>query len=375
MASTFQLLLNGSPADDQLITAISALEVEEHADLPGAIEFSVPVNVNDAKDLTHVSDDTFKPFTSISVVATPEGKTTECIFDGVVLQHKIHLETGTTASTLKVWGQDSSWLLNLEEKAREWVDLTDADVAAAIFQANGITPSPDNSTDDSPSHTEAGFTLMQRATDIQFLRSLARRNGKLCRVACADDPQQKIGYFVKPALDGDPVATFVLNDPQAWNVHALDIEWDVTRPSSVKARQALFNDDDPDGAVADTGDSGLAPLDKRALSTFSTSPIAAMLAAPVNDAGELKLRAQSLLREAGWFVRCEGEADVARIGAVLRVGTVVKIDGIGSLHSGNYYVWSVHHTITADSHKMKFVLVRNAVGLPPSGGGTSIPGL
>ena len=97
-----------------------------------------------------------------------------------------------------------------------------------------------------------------------------------------------------------------------------------------------------------------------------------MLTAPVDDAGELTLRAQSLLREAGWFVRCEGEADVARLQrrAARRHGGPDRRHR--SLHSGKYYVWSVRHTITADSHKMKFVLVRNAVGALPSGGG--LPG-
>jgi hypothetical protein len=46
----------------------------------------------------------------------------------------------------------------------------------------------------------------------------------------------------------------------------------------------------------------------------------------------------------------------------------VQIEGIGSLHYGKYYVWSVRHTITRDAHKMKFVLVRNAVGPQPAGG-------
>ena len=35
------------------------------------------------------------------------------------------------------------------------------------------------------------------------------------------------------------------------------------------------------------------------------------------------MRAQAVLREAGWFVRCEGEADVARLGVVLRAGMMV----------------------------------------------------
>jgi hypothetical protein len=89
----------------------------------------------------------------------------------------------------------------------------------------------------------------------------------------------------------------------------------------------------------------------------------------VDDAGELTMRAQSLLREAGWFVRCEGEADLARVQTVLRVGDLVAVEGMGSLHSGKYLVWSVRHTITGQAHKMKFVLVRNAVGPAPAGAG------
>src|SRR5262249_25052919 len=131
----------------------------------------------------------------------------------------------------------------------------------------------------------------------------------------------------------------------------------------------LFNDSDEDGVGADTTDSGLSLLDAQGLSDFSGQTMTVLLTAPADDAQELSLRAQSLLREADWFARCQGEADVARLNAILRVGTVVVINGAGSLNSGKYFVWSVRHTITADSHKMKFTLVRNAMGPPPSGAG------
>jgi hypothetical protein len=372
MPSTFSLLLNGTPADDTLLTALSMLEIEENVDLPGAIQLQVPVDTTDAGDLTYVSDERFAPFASISVVVTPDGGSPQCVFDGYVLSQKLHVETGTTGSTLEVWGQDASWLMNLEEKAREWVDVTDADVANTVFGDYGVTPSPDNTDDDSPSHTEDGHSLMQRATDISFLRTLARRNGKLCRIACADRPGQRTGYFTKPKLDGDPVVTLVLNDPTAWNVTTLDIAWEVTRPSAVTTRQALFTDSDEDGVAADTDDSGLALMDQQGLADFAGQVMTVMLTAPVDDGGELGMRARSLLREAGWFVRCEGEADVARLNAILRAGTVVQLGGVGALHSGNYYVWSVRHSITAESHRMKFVLVRNAVGSPPSNAGSGL---
>jgi len=375
MANTFQLLIDGTSADDALYTALSSLEVEENADLPGAIQLVLPVSRANSGDLTYVNENRFKPFAHLAVVVTPEGKDAQCIFDGYVLSHKLHLEKGTTASTLQIWGQDSSWLMNLEEKAKEWVDVTDADVANAIFKDYGITPALDNTDDDSPSHTEDGHSLMQRSSDIQFLRNLARRNGKLCRVVCANQPGQLTGYFVKPGLDGDPVIMLKLNDPTTWVVNALDIDWDVTQPTTVKASQAVFNDDDEDGVSVGTSDSGLPLLDTQGLADFSGHSKSVLLTTLVDDSGELTLRAQSLLREAGWFVRCEGETDIARLNAVLRVGTVVQIESIGKLHSGKYYVWSVRHTITQDAHKMKFLLVRNAVGSSPSSGGGPLGGL
>ena len=374
MASTFQLVLNGTPADDELLAVMGPLEVEENADLPGAVQITVPVDSDGAGDLTFVNDPRFQPFVNVAVVATPDGQSDQCIFDGYILSSKLRLQKGTTGSTLQVWGQDATWLMNLQEKTREWVNVTDADVANAIFNNYGITPDDSNSDDDSPSHTEDGHTLMQRASDIQFLRTLARRNGKLCRVGCTGTPGQRTGYFSKPDVDGDPVATLDLSDPASWTVDSLDLEWDIARPSEVLAAQALFTDNDEDGVGVDQTDSGLSALEARDLPTFATQTMSVMLTAPVDDAGELTLRAQSVLREAGWFARCEGEADVSRLNAILRAGTVVQLNGAGSLNSGKYFVWSVRHTIDKESHRMKFVLLRNAVGALPAGAGGTLPG-
>jgi len=393
MSSSYQLLFEGQPAEPDLYTEVTSVEVEENVDLPGAVQINLPVNRSEEGDLTFINESRFQPLANLAVVVTPSGdassglagaatsavgaltgsggggSSAQCIFDGYVLSHKLHMEKGTTNSTLAVWGQDSSWLMNLKEKVKEWVDVTDGAVANEIFGTYGITADGENTSDDSPSHTEDGHSLMQRGSDIQFLRGLARRNGKICRVACKDKPGQRTGYFAKPDLSGDPVCTLSLNDPETWTLESLDLDWDVMRPSAVIARQALFNDDDPDGANSDTSSSGLTALGERALADFVGQPMTVLLAAPVDDGGELTLRAQSLLREGQWFVRCEAQADVARLGFILRAGTVVAIGGIGAVHSGKYYVWSVRHTITADSHKMKIVLVRNAVGSAPTAGG------
>jgi phage protein D len=400
MSSTYQLLLNGQAASADLYTAISSLEVEESLDLPGAVQLNVPVNRTNSGDLNYVSDSRFQPLVNLAVVVTPAAGSAagspaaslgaaasalgvggsgspgaQCIFDGYILSLKLHLETGTTNSTLTAWGQDASWLMNLTENVKEWVNVTDADVANTIFGNYGITPASDNLTDDSPSHTESGHSLMQRASDIQFLRTLARRNGKFCRVFCAEQPGKRTGYFAKPNLAGTPAAVLSINALTTWTVSSLDLSWDATFPTSVIARQALFTDSDENGVSADTSDSGLTSLGSRGLAAFTGKPMTVMVSAPVDSGGELSLRAASLLREAGWFVRCEGEADIARLGVVLRAGAIVSIVDIGTLHSGTYLVWSVNHSISADAHKMKFVLVRNAVGPAPSGGSGGLAGL
>jgi len=365
MPSTFQVFFNGTAADETFYDQITSLEVEENADLPGAIQLTLPV-IASSGDLTFVDDSRVQPFSNIAVVVTPTSGLAQCIFDGYVLSHKLHLERGIVSSKLEVWGQDASWLMNLQEKATEWVDVTDADVASSIFGQYGITPADDNTQNDSPAHTEDGHSLMQRATDIAFLRSLARATGKLCRVTCADQPGVRTGYFARPDLGGDPVVTLDLNDAEKWNVGPLDLNWDATRPTSVTAGQVFLSD--PDASV-DVSDSGLQPLDARDLAAFSGQTTSVLLAAPADSADELTLRAQGLLEDANWFTRCEGESDMARLQMVLRAGSVVAMEGIGTLYSGNYLVWSVRHTLTGNSHKMHFVLVRNAVGAQSSSGG------
>jgi hypothetical protein len=368
MPDLLRVLLNGTPAAPEFYTQLALLEIEETLGLPSAIQLRLPLGRTAAGDLDFINEGYFQPFASIAVVVGVEGRE-ECIFDGFVLSQRVHLERGITASTLDVWGQDVSWLMNLEEKTREWADMTAGGVANAIFGEYGFTPVPENTQDDTPAHTEAGHTLMQRGTDAQFLRMLAQRSGKLMRVITREKAGEYFGVFAVPDLAAQPVCTLKLNDPESWNTSALDLSWDVTQPSAVKASQALFTDNTPDGAAADTSDSGLPLLDERSLADFAGQEVSVRLTTFVDDVGALGVRARAVLRDAGWFVKCEGESDLSRLKTVLRPGTVVQLDGLGIVLSGKYFLWSVRHVISPEAHRMRFVLSRNAVGPVPAGGG------
>src|ERR1700733_353172 len=178
MGNSYKLILGGQQADSALYTLVTSVEVEEGMDIPAALQITVPVSRSDSGDLAYVSDARFAPMATVAIVATAGGtgaqgvatgavggvapavgggaapSADQCIFDGYVLSQKLHLETGVTNSTLTVWGQDASWLMNQTETVKEWVDVTDADVAASIFSQYGITPSDQNTDGGSPSYTE-----------------------------------------------------------------------------------------------------------------------------------------------------------------------------------------------------------------------------
>jgi hypothetical protein len=295
------------------------------------------------------------------VVATPAGADKQCIFDGYVLTHKVHMPTALKGATVDVWGQDASVLMGLTETVKEWSGLSDVDVANQIFGNYSCTPADENTAETAPSHTDDEHTLMQRGSDADFLRRLARRSGRWFRVLCADTPGQRTGFFAAPNLTAEPTVTIDVNDPAKASVSALDFSWDAARPSSVAARQASLTDADQGGVSADASDSGLKPLDAQDLQTFTGTPKTVILTAAA-DTAELPARARGLLREADWFTKCEGTADLAVLKHVLRVGAVVAVAGCGSLLSGSYLVWSVRHSITTQAHSMAFVLVRNAMG-------------
>ena len=374
MSVTVQLAVDGTAVPDAFYDAVKQLEVEESSDQPGALILKLPVNRTTDGDLQYVGDGSFEPMSNVTVLVTPgaSGSTPQCVFDGYVLSWRLHLDRTITNSTTEIWCQDASWLMNQDDNVVEWSGQTDGAVANAIFSNYGFTPADANTDDDSPAHTDDGHTLFQRATDLQFLRGLARRGGKLCRVACTDTPGDRTGYFVAPSVDGQPVATIDLTDPAKWTVDTLDFDWDVMRPTEADASQVDLTQASDSGTDVSTDSCGQTAMDERDYPTYFGSSSTLLLTVPA-DVPELTYRTTGVLVESGLFARCTAQLDSERLGTVLRVGDVVTIAGAGSLHSGNWLVWNVRHTYSPQAWKMNVTLVRNAMG--PAGTSSALAAL
>src|SRR5437870_3419095 len=100
--------MQGQPADEEFYDRLMSVEMEENADMPGAVQIRLPVARTADGDLTSVNDAGLQPLANLAVTVAPESGDSLVIFDGYVLGHKLHMESGVRESTLEVYGQDSS---------------------------------------------------------------------------------------------------------------------------------------------------------------------------------------------------------------------------------------------------------------------------
>src|SRR5438132_799833 len=71
----------------------------------------------------------------------------------------------------------------------------------------GFTPDVEST---QAGHFEAKHTLVQRGSDLEFLRRLARRNGFLFWVDC-DETGTEIAHFKRPNLGGSAILNLDIN--------------------------------------------------------------------------------------------------------------------------------------------------------------------
>jgi hypothetical protein len=125
---------------------------------------------------------------------------------------------------MEVEGADTSIKMGRESKAVIWSDLTDSDAVSQIFSSYGYTADVDST---SAGHSEDKHTLVQRASDLDVVRRLARRNGFLFWID-SDSSGTETAHFRRPKLDGNSSVNLDIN-LDTNNLGTLELAWDVEK--------------------------------------------------------------------------------------------------------------------------------------------------
>lgn len=329
------------------------IEVEERIGETTSFTLRLPADI-EGGDLPVLVDDRLGPDSEIAVLV-PTGETAACLAKGPVHAQSIRLAHGGESSTVDVRGSDTTVTMDRETRSEVWDGVTDSDAVRTVVDSYGYEA--DVETTDA-GHFEKKHALVQRDTDLHFVRRLARRNGYLFWVTC-DAEGVETAHFRRPPVDGEPAAELSLN-VESPSIERLEIDWGTERPTSAEALQLdLAEKEDIDGGAPS---SPLEPLGESALGTIAPNPRTLRLSAPSDDAGDLRARSEGALVEAGWFVRARCRTSAVKLDGVVRAHTVVSVRGAGSRHSGRYFVSAVRHVIEPGSHVMEIELLRNAWG-------------
>jgi hypothetical protein len=337
-------------ADDKLAGA-SWLEVTERVGEATTFRIRYDIDVGHG-DIPQLGDTAFDAGRSISVLVKAAGST-QCLVKGPAQGQHIHLEHGGTGSYLELRGSDSTIMMDRVAQSAVWEDVADSDVAGTILSRYGFAPDIETT---SSRHLTQKHALVQRESDLGFIRRLARRNGFVFWVR-ADERGAETAHFKHFPLTEPPLATLEINQKDR-RLDIVDLRFDVERPVRVDAHQLdLSNKATLDGSSTAPGQKLLGSADLGAAGGGKDRSI--VLVAPADDVGDLQARATGALDDASWFIQGSCEVTLETLGALVRAHAVVALSGAGKRHSGSYAVTGVRHTIDPARHRMEISLERN----------------
>lgn len=367
----FEISIEGTPVDYELYDDLLEVVVEDNGALADIFNIRLAISPLQSGEWKYVYDDTFFLFNRVLIKAWFDNGVSEVLIEGYITTVSTHFDAEEGKSYLEIQGMDPTVLMNLQEKAKAWPDKKDSEIAKTILNEYGFDPVVEDTT---TIHNEKDFTVMQKGTDMQFLRNLAQRNGFECYVE-TDSKGMATGYFRRPVLNETPQKELSIRFGKESSLVYLKSHVDSLKPLAVGAVQIDIKAKETKSEIAKIP--GLEKLGKNALPELIRTRLLSLLPAsdvPISNirltnqqpVSILKSSSQAVLDEGSWFVSVQGEIDSVAYQSILKAKRTVIVKGAGKVFSGKYYVTKVSHIFTKEKkYVQRFEARRNA--LEPDG--------
>lgn len=358
---SFNIEIDGSTMDPDILQKISRITVEDNGIMADIFKLFIPISRDESGDWNVVTDEHFSPMCELHIKVKVDTEDVSLI-KGYVTDKKIHFDSSPGISYLEIIGMDATCLMNLEQKIRDWPGMSDSDICSSIFSEYDFTPEVEST---QPVHDETKVKIIQRGTDIQFIRRLARRNGFECYVESDASSGIITGYFRKPVLEGTPQKELAVSFGSETNVTSLDISYECLKPVTSSIMQLDIDTKSTKSVTTDA--TTLEPLGSRGtLDEISQATSVIMKTSGVSMDQELSALCEATVDSSAWAITAIGEVDTNRYQAVIRSKRTILLKGTGSIYSGIYYVSRVVHSLSREGYSQRFELRRNAIGLTGS---------
>ncbi|MCI5159141.1 MAG: hypothetical protein D3906_12050, partial [Candidatus Electrothrix sp. AUS1_2] len=299
--------------------------------------------------------------TRVIIIVTFQGMP-HVLMDGIVTRQEMSPSNDVGQSTLTVTGEDLTILMDLIEKVVPYPSMPDVVRVSIILEPYlllGITPVvilPPVSTTQLATHK---IEYQASMTDLDYIKTLASRNGYVFYLRPGPLPGQNVAYFGPDINMPIPQSALNINMDALTNVESLSFSLD-GRAKKI----CIFTVFDPVTRKIPVP----IPLPNVSLlkPPLGLRPTAPSKVEIYNNGGPLEPDEAardilSFLMSNSTAISGNGSLDVLKYGRILRARTLVGVRGAGIAYDGLYFVDTVTHNIKRGEYKQNFTLSRDGL--------------
>ncbi len=357
------VLLDGERLQPRVLSLLTELELRESDTDPSVATLRFKQVQHPSGEMFPLDEKVFGPAATLAVDLAAPGGLPERLFSGYVTHIRPHFEPIEANSYLEILALDAAVVLDAQTRIASYPDLSDSGAAEEIFGRYNLSAEIEET---DAIHQADRQLLVQRGTDWEFLRDLARRNGFCCFFEHDPDRGETVAHFHRPAIDREPQADLVILQ-EGENLRWIDVQLAAAGPVR-HVGQAI----DPilKRLVRGEGEPKLEALGERGLDQsieqgwIDAGAEAAedLLRDPIPISAAIAAEATGRTDRDRFAVQARGEVNPALYRGLLRARRPALIRGVGARFSGTYYVRSVRTTLRERTLTQTFTAERNALG-------------
>lgn len=297
-------------------------------------------------------DERIRPWKRLRIEAA-FGEEAEEVMRGYIREIQVEFPEDSGATTVTITVQDDSLFLDREHKRRPWgndTPTTDGAIATQIIGEANLAPA------EPPATGQSDLSLNQDGTDAAFLKSRAEANGFELIY------REGTVYFGPRRLTAAAQATIMVYAGPATNCISFNVKDDGHKPDRAIFEVAAEEGDGVTGRPMEPDLDPLGPEPATSVEVLDDGFVWRISREGDSDAGNAEVLAQEAANANSLKVSASGTLDGARYGHVLLTGLPVGVDGVGTRHSGTWYVDKVRHRFDIDGYAQEFEVLRNAYG-------------
>jgi hypothetical protein len=360
LPSWFTVQVAFAPLPVPFFQALREIEVETSIGQASIFRLHFDLSRTMLGDFDALAIDIFRPMLPVRISIAAGVPVPQVLINGYILDSQLHAAGSPGSSRYEVVGMDAlGTLMANNQQPFPWPNLSDTEIAAAIFAKYAMLPMVD---DLPPTRTMLDTTTNQRIYDAPFLFDLSSCNNLELYIQPDPLAGTDVGHLHRPFTYLPSQGVLSVDFGRQTNLTQFNVSNDMLKPTGVTGATV---DQQTRASVPAFGQvSTELPMGREpTLSRIFPPPVARLIAGCAANPTEAQLRALAHASATSRSVTAQGEVDGIKFGRPLRVGLPVLVRGAGQQNSGLYYVKSVTHRISRDDYSQNFSAWRNAVGL------------